>query len=604
MKRLTNAGILAGVGASLGYLAGLWSIPVPHSALAVANSLDTPTRSEFFWYVAIAALAGVGVAIALEYSKAAGVDKRIRALRPLCLLWAVPLLLDATLWAQRPLFLLLVSFGMVVCVARWLDESGLLPRGEISVSPRVAWAAVIAAMTGYAAYVGFYSIRNHHLFGTAAYDLGIMENVIWNTAHGRWFASAIEGGSHLGVHTSFIYLLLAPIYALSPSPETLLVVQAVLVALAACPLWLIGKELTGNSAVGIGVALLYLLHPAIQGANFYDFHELAFAPVLFFAAFYFLLKTSRWLWLAVILLLSVKEDLSLVVILLGAYALMTSRKRTGWVLVGAGAVAYLVCQKGIIPALSVRASDFTTYYSEVTPAVEGPMGVLRTLVVNPLFAVGYALKAEKVLYLAQILAPLAFLSVLGARGLVLMAYGLAATLLASREPVYTLGFQYALLLVPQAFVAALLHAADRAPAFKRQACAVAVGMAFIVAWHHGMLFPRTSFVGGFHPIEFTESDQARARYREVTEVASRLKPDLSVAASETLVPHVARRERVQTLRYADSGPARTSDVFFVWREDLDPATRARFPEVFDGGVYDRVYEGQFTLLYARKGSRQ
>jgi len=304
----------------------------------------------------------------------------------------------------------------------------------------------------------------------------------------------------------------------------------------------------------------------------------------------------------VILLLAVKEDLSLVVILLGAYALITSRKTTGWALIASGAVAYVVCQKGIIPAYSVRASDFTTYYSDMTPAAEGPMGIVRTLLVNPLFALGYALKADKLLYLAQLLAPLAFLSLLGARGLVLMAYGLFATLLASREPVYTLGFQYALFLLPQAFVAALLHAVDRPPAFRRQAYAVAVAMAFVVAWHHGMLFPRENFVGGFHRIEFAENDEARARYQEITEIASRLKPELSVTASETLVPHVARRERVQTLRYADSGPARTYDVFLVSREDLDPATRARFPEVFDGEAYDRVYEGRFAWVYARKGS--
>jgi len=455
-------------------------------------------------------------------------------------------------------------------------------------------------MAGYAAYVGFYTIRNHRLLGTSAYDLGIMENVIWNTSHGRWFASAIEGGNHLGVHTSFIYLLLAPIYALSPRTETLLIVQAVLVALAAWPLFLVARELTANQGVAIVVALLYLLHPAVQGANFYDFHELAFAPLLFFAAFYFLVKNSRLLWPTVVLLLAVKEDLSFVVVLLGAYALLARRKSAGWVLIASGAVAYLVCQKWIIPALSTRASDFTVYFSDMTPAAEGPMGVVRTLVVNPVFGLGHALTADKLLYIAQILAPVAFLGLLSARGLVLMAYGLFAALLASREPVYTLGFQYALCFVPQAFVAALIRAADVDPALRRRAFAVAIAMSLFVAWHHGMLYPRAHFAGGFHRIEFAYGDEARARHQEIAEIAGRLNPELSITASETLVPHVARRERVQTLRYADSGPARTYDVYLVLRQELDAATRARFPEVFDGTGYDRVYEGRFAVVYARK----
>jgi hypothetical protein len=36
------------------------------------------------------------------------------------------------------------------------------------------------------------------------------------------------------------------------------------------------------------------------------------------------------------------------------------------------------------------------------------------------------------------------------------------------------------------------------------------------------------------------------------------------------------------------------------RQDLDAATRARFPNVFDGTEYERVYEGRFAVVYARK----
>ena len=140
MKRLTNVGILAGVGASLGYVGALWAVPVPRSALAVANSLDASTRDAFFWFVAVAALVGAGAAVALELSARRAADsaaahasltRRIRALRPLCLVWIVPLLLDTTLWMQRPLFFLLLAFGSVVCAVRWLDEADLLPRREI-----------------------------------------------------------------------------------------------------------------------------------------------------------------------------------------------------------------------------------------------------------------------------------------------------------------------------------------------------------------------------------------------------------------------------------------------------------------------------------------
>ena len=76
------------------------------------------------------------------------------------------------------------------------------------------------------------------------------------------------------------------------------------------------------AVVGLLVATLYLLHPAIQGANFYNFHELAFAPLLFFAAAYALEKDSSvLLWTSALLLLLVKEDCAFVVGGLGTVAL-------------------------------------------------------------------------------------------------------------------------------------------------------------------------------------------------------------------------------------------------------------------------------------------
>jgi uncharacterized membrane protein len=153
-------------------------------------------------------------------------------------------------------------------------------------------------------------------------DLGITENLLWHTAEGRMFESSLEGRSHLGVHASFIYLILVPLYVLAPRPETILVAQAVLLALAALPLFLLARRLLESNAAALLVSVLYLLHPAVQGAGFYDFHELAFAPVLFFAAAYALEKDSSvLLWTSALLLLLVKKDCAFVVGGLGAVAL-------------------------------------------------------------------------------------------------------------------------------------------------------------------------------------------------------------------------------------------------------------------------------------------
>jgi uncharacterized membrane protein len=606
-----DALLLALVGASLGTLYALLALDIVRPAFLLGNSIEPGTRQLFFRIVVGAGLAGVALAAALHVAALRATDAALaqarlsqwlRRLRPLTLAWLLPILLDHQAWVARSLFLILVSFASAVLLSFWLRDSWLLRPRAFDLGPSAARTSLAAAMAAYALYVSHYAIQHHQRLGTSAYDLGIMENVFWNTAHGRLFASAIErgGSSHLAVHTSFIYLLFVPIYAVAQRPETLLVLQSVVFALGAWPLFLVARELLPGRMAALVVALLYLAHPAVGGANFYDFHELAFAPPLFFAAAWFWLRRSRLLWIAVVLLLLVKEDMPIVVLLLGMFSLLSRRRAEGIALAAVGLASYVILQHVVIPHFAHGPSDFTWYFEDMIPRGEGPLGLIRTMVVNPLYSLGFALSERKLLYLAQALSPLAFLCFLGARGWVLMAYGLLLALFASREPVFSLGFQYALLLVPQAFVAAVVHAAELPADRRRQAWFVAVTMSLLIGYHHGMLYPRRDFMAGFWRVGFAISAAERARFVEVEAMARMIPPEASVTASERLVSHVARRERVQTIRYAGSLGGRGYDYYFVLGEEVDPQVEARYPEVFGGGDYALIEKGRFVQLYQRR----
>ena len=144
-----------------------------------------------------------------------------------------------------------------------------------------------------------------------------------------------------------------------------------------------------------------------------------------------------------------------------------------------------------------------------------------------------------------------------------MAYGFAMSLLATREPVYTIGFQYTLHVVPYAFAGALLAIvrfwpvpSTRTLGVTRRAvlCLWALASA-VFCMRYGMVgVPHRHFHSGFRHVNLSISPDAQERYREVREMAARIPVDASVTASETLVPHVARREELQTLRYARGGP--------------------------------------------------
>lgn len=464
-----------------------------------------------------------------------------------------------------------------------MSEHGSQPRAaRPPAGPRrlAAALALAAGIAGYVGYVSYHTILNHHSLGTAAFDLGIYENVFWNSIHGRWFESSLElPGNHLGVHTTFVLVPLFAVYRLLPSTETLLVLQTLALGLAAWPLYLFVCRVLGGRAAGLTVAAIWLTHPAVGGANFDDFHALAFLPVPYFLlAWAWRARRERTFWIALALLLSVREDAALLAAPFGVALAVGGERRRGLTVAAIGAAAWVVLQFGVIGSFD-RPHDFTSYFSGAFPA----------------------LSPAKLLYLVQIFAPLGFLCFAGVRGFVLTAYGLALTLLAEREPLYQLGFHYPLLLLPPAFVGLAL-ALERRPRLRRPGIAVAALLAALTCLQYGMFYPRRHFMAGFRPVDFRYSEQERERYREVTQLAALIPPQASVTASEILVPHVARRRRVETIRYAPNRPGRRYDYYLVLR-GLRVDRLERLPEVTGLVEYEPVRRGKYCDLLRRRNAR-
>lgn len=130
---------------------------------------------------------------------------------------------------------------------------------------------------------------------TTTWDQGIYQQALWSTAHGRpfWESADLETGGYgslLQVHSVFLLYLLVPLYAAAPSQLTLFVVQSAVVALAAVPLFLLGRDRTGSGRWGLVAALVYLAWAPVLSANLYDFHAEAFLPIELFS---FVLWWSR-----------------------------------------------------------------------------------------------------------------------------------------------------------------------------------------------------------------------------------------------------------------------------------------------------------------------
>ena len=127
-------------------------------------------------------------------------------------------------------------------------------------------------------------------------QLGIFAQSAWTTLHGHFFANThetVDGslGRHFGIHFSPTLLLLVPLYAVWPSPLSLMVAQALALALAVLPLYLLLRPHAGSLGGSLLAAGLLGL-PVMARAGHNDFHDATFLPVLLLTAVW-ALETGR-----------------------------------------------------------------------------------------------------------------------------------------------------------------------------------------------------------------------------------------------------------------------------------------------------------------------
>src|SRR6202140_5854758 len=210
------------------------------------------------------------------------------------------------------------------------------------------------------AYFILYSILSvlrhttYHSFGP---DLGIFDQVFWNTTQGRFFESTMslvqpQPHSYLAAPFSPLYLFPLPFYALIPRPETLLVIQTLFLALGVWPLYLLARLKLEPGFLRLAWAPVYFLFLPVAFINLFDFHELALAILPFGFAVYFLEKgRSAWFLVSLASTFLIKEELPLVGVGFGAYILLAKRDwKLGLGVLAGSLAAFLAIVRVIIPA--------------------------------------------------------------------------------------------------------------------------------------------------------------------------------------------------------------------------------------------------------------
>ncbi len=206
-------------------------------------------------------------------------------------------------------------------------------------------------------------------FLASTFDLVIFDQGIRGYAHFQAPISIARGvsdgeGAHfmlLADHWSPVLALFAPLYWIYDRPATLLVAQGVLFALAIPPLWAYTRRQLGPGAAYF-VCVAYALSLPVMEAVIFDFHEVAFVPVLTAVMVERFDAGRRWHGiLAAVALLLVKEDMGLLVAGFGGYLLLTRRRWTGLAFIAGGMAATWVATHLLIPAFGGSATFYWAY---------------------------------------------------------------------------------------------------------------------------------------------------------------------------------------------------------------------------------------------------
>ena len=217
-------------------------------------------------------------------------------------------------------------------------------------------------------------VARHRTFNSTGFDLGLFDQVLWHAGRFERPASSLKGLDWiLGDHLSPALVLLVPAGWLGP--EGLIVAQALVVCLAAFPIAAFARPRVGERGA-LALAGAYLLFGGVQEALLFDVHEVALAPLPIALAVLWadrgqLGRASA----AVLFLLLVKEDLALLVIAFGALFAVLGHRRLGAALAAAGAVWFVLALAVVIPAFGEGAGYA---YGRAAAPLEGLATKLRT----------------------------------------------------------------------------------------------------------------------------------------------------------------------------------------------------------------------------------
>ncbi len=460
---------------------------------------------------------------------------------------------------------------------------------------------VICAV-GVGAFIGVCTVDHYKIFGTSTFDMGIFVQMFHSMVTDFTANTTCEREellSHFNIHTSFIYYLLAPIYALFRNGSTLLIAQAVLAMGGVIPFVLIAKNHNYKGLPLFFAGLLYVFCSGFIGPCFYEFHENCFLPTLLMWLLYAVDKRKIILfYIMSVLVCIVKEDAPLYVICISMYMFFDEKelsKRIHGIIMTFFAIGYFIMVINWLNENGDGSMMAATRFGILTIDPEdGFAGVIRNVLADPAYFFSLLVKEETHIFFLQVMVPLLFLPFICKkihRFLLILPFVIMNLVIgAGYGYAANIGFQYIFGPAALLIYMVIINCADLKPSRRNMLVGSAAAASIIVSVC--LCSGEISHYEGYN--------RDKERFDAMDKCISSVPKDGSVAANTWFLPHCADRSELYTLDDSDfiTNPADENDKalkdidkydFYVLSYN-DPLTSYTVPQIQAAGytMYDEV----------------
>ncbi len=404
----------------------------------------------------------------------------------------------------------------------------------------------------YIFYFACASFLRYENFYAGKFDLGNMDQTVWNTSQGRIFQltspDGIEVVSRLAIHADFILILLSPFYWLWNDPRTLLFLQTVIIATGSVFVYAIARQVIGNRMLSFILSTAYLLNPSLQHSNLYDFHAVTLATTFLLGAWYFLLRKNYIVFGVFCFLAGItKEQVWITISLLGLYVYIKNFygekkiKILGLAIFILPVIFFYLLVSMIIPAERGGHHFALSYYSDFGDSAEK---IIKNILFPPDKTIFTLTREDRVEYIVKLLTPLGFLPILSANYLIFALPDFLINMLSKNQQLREIYFQYTATITPFLFISTMyaiqfLH--KKIPRISYR----------LVSWY--LIFFILYSVYQFGPLPGSKSpnlDMFAKPYpnkKELKIILDQIPAHLSVSATNNLGAHLTRREKIFTV---------------------------------------------------------